>query len=153
MALYIDLSSEKLDAKAVARFAKEQARTRSSEDILLKVSPRAHKLVCVGHRSGGVKVSTQELRKLNTFLKRSLPASAFVIRTRNKCRKCARTLTFYDLFQSGRARHSDSHIKNWFAGNAYHVHLQRRGQKFPIKCTSCGTVNVLSKLMYDGPDY
>ncbi len=153
MAVYVDLSFESLNPNSVARLVKEHVTNQPSEDMLVKVSRRAYHLVCGAHPSGAVKVSRQELRELNAFLKRSLSAKAFTMRRRVKCSKCGRVLTFYDLFRSGRARHGDEHVASWFSGKGYHVHIQKRGRKLPIKCTSCGTINVLATAGYDGPEY
>jgi hypothetical protein len=153
MSIYIDLSSEKLNPRSVARFTRDLANSGTHEDILVKVSKRAHQLACLRPRSQGVPVSKQELHRLNRFLKRSLKANDFVMRKAVKCRRCGRILTFYDLFETGRKLHGDKHMTLYLAAGGYHVHIQKSGQKFPINCTACGALNIVARLGYDGPDY
>lgn len=153
MAIYIDVSSENLNPKSVTRFVRALQNDRPAEDVLLRVSQRVYKAACLAGRSRGVKVSASELQKLNQVLGKPLKRDDFVLRKSIKCRKCSRSLNFYDFFESGRGVHGDAHLAKFLSAGAYHVHIQKRGQKFAITCTECGTKNVISRVGYDGPDY
>jgi len=151
--MMVDLTSQELNSAAVVGFIRAHVTKRPSHDILFKVSRVVHKMYCGKKPAKAVKVSKDELAKLNVFVKRSLRSSDFLLRKRVKCAQCGKVLTFYDLFESGRQEHGDERVGSWFDGVTCYVHIQARGRKTIVKCTSCGEFNELLLAGYDGPNY
>ena len=153
MSLFVDLSNEQLNPKAVVALAKAHVKQRPDEDILFKVSRRALQLYCGKKPTNAVKVSKQELDSLNQSIGGAFKANQFLKRQIQRCTNCRRTFTFFDFFESGRQQHGDGYLTKLFSGEGSHIHIQKRGKKLNIKCTGCGTSNTVAARGYDGPEY
>src|SRR5579862_1412695 len=114
MSVFVDLSAEQLSPEAVVALIRAQCATSSVEDILFNVSHRTLALFCGQKPSDAVEVSESELAKLNDTLRGAFSVQDFLVRTKYTCTGCAKTLTFFDFFESGREVHGDDLMGKWF---------------------------------------
>ena len=153
MSVLVDLSSEQLDPQSVVSFVKSHVKNRPDQDLLFKVSKRTLDLYCGNKPQDVIKVSADELAKLNASLGGSFQAGDFIKRAVHKCQSCGRTFTFFDFFQSGQKHHGGSYINSLLGKGGHHIHIQKKNNKLEIECTQCGTKNVFTPGGYDGPEY
>ena len=144
MANHIDLSSNELDPSATLQFIMAHTTKRPSENILFKVSPATFALHRQGWNPQYVRVTQKEADEMNAFLGHTWSIHDYAMGDRFKGSDCSRVVTFYDVFQAGRKRHGDEHMKRILAGGEHHLQVAKLGQTVEIECTSCRKLNVLS---------
>lgn len=150
MTIQVDLS--RLIPAAAEKLVQAHVAKPQAEDLLFKVSKSVFRSCLRRRPKNAVKVSPEELRELNTFLGKSRRANDYAVWKEVPCSNCGKTLTFFDIFQSGRSRHGDDYVKKFLGGTEQHVHVLKRGGKMDVTCTKCSTRNVVI-LGYDGPEY
>jgi len=152
MTIYADLSPSGLLPAAVLRLVREHADSRPPENILFKVNKEVFDLY-IRELPELVSVSQEEATKINMFLGTAATANSFTVTDRKYCSNCGRTLTFYDLFETGRKRHGDAFVRRFLAGGEHHIQVAARNQTIEADCTNCGTLNLIpaeSYLHYSG---
>ena len=150
MAIHIDLSE--LHPGAVEDMIKAHVSKPLQQDLLFKVSKESFRYCLKRRPKNSIKVSADELNKLNQFLGKARSTKDYAVWKNIKCSQCGKQLTFYDIFETGRKKHGDDYVKRLLAGEEYHVHIQKRGSKMEVACTGCSTLNLVLA-GYDGPEY
>jgi hypothetical protein len=141
--MHVDLSSPGLQPDAVVSFVLSHTEPRPGENILFKVSQEAFEAY-LGDLPRAVVVPQEEADAINEFLDAAWPRETFFLTGYAECTNCGRTLTFYDLFVSGRKRHGDALMRRILSGSEFHLQVAGREARQEIDCTNCGELNVLT---------
>jgi hypothetical protein len=148
VATFVDVSASQLDSAAVLRLIRHHTEHRGAESIFFKVDKPTFDAFADA-RPHVVEVSPEEASTINAFLGASCSTSDYTLDREIACAGCGRRLTFYDVFETGRGKHGDDHLRRFMAGGDYHIQALPKDFVLDVTCSNCGAVNHVT----DCPSY